>query len=330
MLLLAATLPWTMVNYQGHFSFTPFDLTRSSIDRSATSALDFQKGDFSSLVQNIYAYAAFWASVLFYLMSVIFIAISVPNTRHRNTFLAPGAAFAIVAAGACIYGVESIKMQIIEDSRTNGPLAQLASGFIGSTITIGIGTYLVCAGGIIALIFNFVRGQFERKIEYQHISGNRAVEKQISFDSPSPERRISDEPMKTLERPAQPPSINRIVYKSSGTAALLAFIGAIFGLPGIGHIYVGGIGRGLLILFSGFVLYVFSWLSVVGGFFGGLLGTAASRSSDAGLSIFQSGLGLGVFLWFAYIALLIWQIFNARSLAKKLNESIQLTGKEPW
>ncbi len=125
-------------------------------------------------------------------------------------------------------------------------------------------------------------------------------------------------------------NINRIVYKSSGTAALLAFIGAIFGLPGIGHIYVGRIGRGLLILVSGFILYIFSWISVLGGLFGGLVGSVASRTPNGGLQIFQTGVGLGIFLWFAYMGLLIWQIFDARSLAKKLNEQIQLTGKEPW
>jgi TM2 domain-containing membrane protein YozV len=125
-------------------------------------------------------------------------------------------------------------------------------------------------------------------------------------------------------------SINRIVYKSSGTAALLAFIGAIFGLPGIGHIYVGRIGRGLLILVSGFILYIFSWISVILGSLGGLFGSVASRTPNGGLPIFQTGVGLGVFLWCAYIALLVWQIFNARFLAKKLNEQVQLTGKEPW
>ena len=34
-------------------------------------------------------------------------------------------------------------------------------------------------------------------------------------------------------------------HKSPGTAALIAFIGGLIGLPGIGHMYVGKVGRGL-------------------------------------------------------------------------------------
>jgi len=32
----------------------------------------------------------------------------------------------------------------------------------------------------------------------------------------------------------------------------------------------------------------------------------------------------------AYFVLFIWQIFNARKLAKKFNEVVKTTGKEPW
>ena len=120
-------------------------------------------------------------------------------------------------------------------------------------------------------------------------------------------------------------NINRIVYKSSGTAALLAFIGAIFGLPGIGHIYVGRVGRGLLILISGFALYVFSWLSLLGGIVGGIFG-----GHTASMPMVQSGVSLAMGLILMYFGLLIWQILDAKSSAKRLNEQVQLTGKEPW
>jgi len=35
-------------------------------------------------------------------------------------------------------------------------------------------------------------------------------------------------------------------------------------------------------------------------------------------------------LGISYLVLWIWQIFNARELAKKFNESVRVTGKEPW
>jgi uncharacterized membrane protein len=332
MLLVAATLPWVVVNFQGHYSFTPLDVMRSYIDRSPTSVLDFQNGDFSSLVQNRYTYAALLTGIIFYVMSIVSIGISIPNNSLRKNFLGPAAAFAIIAVGAWIYGVETMKMQIIEDGKSGGTLAPLADGFIGSTIMTGIGPYLICAGGIGALVFSYLKDMPERRFIRQKVEDELTNHEENVPDMPSESAKkvILDEPEARKPTIANPTNINRIVYKSSGTAALLAFFGAIIGLPGIGHIYVGRIGRGLLILISGFILYILSWISVLGGFFGGLFGTAASRSSDLGLSIFQTGLGLGVFLWCAYIALLVWQIFNARSLAKRLNEQIQLTGKEPW
>ena len=41
------------------------------------------------------------------------------------------------------------------------------------------------------------------------------------------------------------PIVDQLPYKTPGTAALIAFIGGIFALPGLGHIYVGKVGKGL-------------------------------------------------------------------------------------
>ncbi|TLX90462.1 MAG: hypothetical protein E6K94_06705 [Thaumarchaeota archaeon] len=102
------------------------------------------------------------------------------------------------------------------------------------------------------------------------------------------------------------PAIETLPYKSPGTSALIAFIGGIFGLPGIGHIYVGNVGRGIGILLLGLVLYV---LTIV------FLFTFAPMSL-----IFSIG----------YLIMFIWQIFSARKLAKKFNELVRTTNKEPW
>src|SRR5574341_2088994 len=51
-----------------------------------------------------------------------------------------------------------------------------------------------------------------------------------------------------------PRIVEQLPYKSPGTAALIAFIGGIFALPGIGHIYVGKLGKGIGILIFGIVL----------------------------------------------------------------------------
>jgi TM2 domain-containing membrane protein YozV len=108
-------------------------------------------------------------------------------------------------------------------------------------------------------------------------------------------------------RNTSPSVVEQLPYKSPGTAALIAFIGGIFGLPGIGHIYVGKIGKGIGILITGIII--------------------------AALLVFIS-ITFEIILLFifgiAYLVLWIWQIFDARKLAKKFNESVRITGKEPW
>jgi hypothetical protein len=106
-------------------------------------------------------------------------------------------------------------------------------------------------------------------------------------------------------------------YKSPGTAALIAIIGGIFGLPGIGHIYVGKIGKGIMILVSGIVLFFLGILSLMAG----------AALGPAGLA---AGALLGIVLMIAYVAIWIWQIFNARTMAKQFNEHVKTYGKEPW
>ena len=106
-------------------------------------------------------------------------------------------------------------------------------------------------------------------------------------------------------------------YKNPTTAALIAIIGGIFGFPGIGHIYVGKLAKGILILVSGIILFVVGLIALMAGAALGPVGFAA-------------GAMLGIILMIAYVAIWIWQIFNARSLAKQFNEYVKVHGKEPW
>jgi len=117
-----------------------------------------------------------------------------------------------------------------------------------------------------------------------------------------------------------PPAIEQLPYKSPGTAALIAFLGGIFALPGIGHIYVGKVGKGIAILVGGLVLYIIS-------IFGIIYITTPVYSMPTGIVISVIGvIGLSI----AYLVLFIWQIFNARKMARKFNEVVKATGKEPW
>jgi len=82
--------------------------------------------------------------------------------------------------------------------------------------------------------------------------------------------------------------------KSPGVAAILSLL-----IPGLGQIYVGRVGRGLLILFIVMPLtFVIASLTLIFVF-------------------------LPLIIW-------IWQIFDAYNLAKKYNDYLLSIGQPPW
>lgn len=120
-----------------------------------------------------------------------------------------------------------------------------------------------------------------------------------------------------------PRVVEQLPYKSPGTAALIAFIGGLFALPGIGHIYVGKLGKGIGILIFGIVLVTLLFV----------LAYAIALYVENSLSDVSVGIWIPIvtaIFGIGYVALFIWQIFNARNLARKFNESVKTTGKEPW
>jgi hypothetical protein len=133
-----------------------------------------------------------------------------------------------------------------------------------------------------------------------------------------------------VEHPISNTSIvDQLPYKSPGTAALIAFIGGIFALLGLGHIFIGKIGKGFGILVSGIIIYVLFVIMAISLPVMLLLGLVESFTGYAGSGgiIFIIMFILGI----AYLVLWIWQIFNAKKLAKKFNELVRTNGgKEPW
>ncbi|HZL21871.1 MAG TPA: zinc-ribbon domain-containing protein [Nitrososphaeraceae archaeon] len=133
-----------------------------------------------------------------------------------------------------------------------------------------------------------------------------------------------------IEHPISNTSIvDQLPYKSPGTAALIAFIGGIFALLGLGHIFIGKIGKGVGILVSGIIIYVLFVIMAISLPVMLLLGLVESFTGYAGSGgiIFIIMFILGI----AYLVLWIWQIFNAKKLAKKFNELVRTNGgKEPW
>ena len=121
--------------------------------------------------------------------------------------------------------------------------------------------------------------------------------------------------------------VDQLPYKSPGTAALIAFIGGIFGLLGIGHIYVGKVGKGIGILIAGIIIVALFVITIMMGIMGPILGMGPMMMMDPSQ---MSLIILPFILGISYVVLWIWQIFDARKLSKKFNETVRAMGKEPW
>lgn len=91
-------------------------------------------------------------------------------------------------------------------------------------------------------------------------------------------------------------------YKNETTATLLAFFLPMIGLYGISHLYVGALGRGLLLFFIGFLLYLFSIVTLVP-------------------AVLEGGgwILLAIIVNFSSLVFWIWQIFDARAICRQHN-----------
>jgi TM2 domain-containing membrane protein YozV len=124
-------------------------------------------------------------------------------------------------------------------------------------------------------------------------------------------------------------SVENLPYKNPGTTALLAFIGGILALPGIGHIYVGKVGMGVGILIGGFILYALTFSIIIS--------VTSARAYEAQYSTTGNASPLSIdmmvailFLVTGYTVLFIYQIITATRLANKFNRLAKTTGTNPW
>ena len=100
------------------------------------------------------------------------------------------------------------------------------------------------------------------------------------------------------QQPYGQPMYAPLPLKNSGIAAVLAFLWA-----GLGHIYLGQIGTGILYMIAYIVLWVIGIISFI---------------------IFPF---IGLLLPFVFW---IWQLYDAYKKANEYNAAIQQTGRAPW
>jgi hypothetical protein len=111
-------------------------------------------------------------------------------------------------------------------------------------------------------------------------------------------------------RPGMYPILDR---KDPGIAVILALLPGLIGIMGIGHIYVGKMVTGFLLLVTGLFLYSLAGASILIGFF-----------------TMGAGFILTVVIVLVILLVLIVQTLDANKLAKNYNDHVLMYGRAPW
>ena len=117
-------------------------------------------------------------------------------------------------------------------------------------------------------------------------------------------------------------------YKSEGITLVLSIVLGLMGLMGIGHIYVGKVKRGIIILIGGLFIWVIVFIPI--GFLSVLEDPSNLSDEEVMMQIMGPMIGALIIGGIAGIALFIWQIINARSLCRDYNLYCEKKGAPPW
>jgi len=118
-------------------------------------------------------------------------------------------------------------------------------------------------------------------------------------------------------------------YKSEGTTLVLSIVVGLLGIMGVGHIYLGRVRRGAIILIIGMIGWGGLFVPfVMLGMFSELEESSVDPTAMMGM---MAGFGVIVIVWgIGMFVLFIWQILNSRKLCKQYNEYFEEHGKPPW
>ncbi len=107
-----------------------------------------------------------------------------------------------------------------------------------------------------------------------------------------------------------PTHVIQVREKSTGIAAILSLVWA-----GLGQLYVGKIGRGIgLMILHFFMIFILATVVLASTIFAGIGGALI------GGTVF---IGVWVAIW-------VWNIFDAHKLANRYNDSQRESGRRPW
>ncbi len=115
-------------------------------------------------------------------------------------------------------------------------------------------------------------------------------------------------------------------YLSERTTLVLSIVVGLLGFMGVGHLYVGRVRRGIIILIIGlFSSWTMLFIALV---MYAMVGEIEEDTLDVapaiGILVGYMVVGIGI------LALYIWQILNSRKLCKEYNEFLEQHGRAPW
>jgi hypothetical protein len=131
-------------------------------------------------------------------------------------------------------------------------------------------------------------------------------------------------------------------YKSESTTLILSVMFGLFGIMGIGHIYIGKIKRGLASMMIGFTLWMvviipFALLGVYDDFDEGFMlndiesvDYSDGEVANNGMVVLLGFMAAFVIVFVGYVILYVWQILDSRKLCKAYNLHLEEHGTSLW
>lgn len=159
------------------------------------------------------------------------------------------------------------------------------------------------------------------------------ISKYIPQEKPQPKSENSEKGGEDIPKKLFP---ERVEYKSESITLIFAIIVSLFGFMGVGHMYLGKVKKGIVILVLGLVKSVAGILLLIGGLaFLGQNSVSSKVYEPLGSSHIDPTTGIiilaiGIGLLIGVIVLFFWQILDARKLCRKYNEYVTEHGKRPW
>lgn len=131
----------------------------------------------------------------------------------------------------------------------------------------------------------------------------KLVETSSAEDIKDEIRNVSETMEKMQEKQSKSESLQRKM-KNESTTLILSIVLGLVGIQGVGHIYIGKVGKGVWILIGSFILFVIGMATLF--------------------------VVVGVVFLIIYFVIYIWQINDSQKLCREYNDELEVTGKPLW